>query len=46
MVCVKQKEKCLYTLNVFKVTSTLSKVSLIFDLKGIPIEKVPFQKLM
>ena len=40
------RNKILGSNNVFKVTSTLNKVSLIFDLKGIPIEKVPFQKLM
>ena len=30
--------------NVFKVTSTLNKVWLIFDLKGIPIEKSSISK--
>ena len=64
MVCVKQKEKCLYTRvlgnlialqiilrneiqgsnSVFKVTSTLNKVWLIFVLKGIPTEKNSISK--
>ena len=39
------RNKILGSNNVFKVTSTLNKVSLIFVLKGIPTEKSSISKI-